>query len=368
MELPFYSDLDPRKSYYRDLDPTNPNHRHILERLSALRNHLDESIPRRSLEENLIIATWNIREFDSSKYGFRLAESMFYLAEIVSRFDIMAVQEVKGDLRALILLNEYLGGFWDYIVSDVTAGRAGNNERMAILYDTRKIKFTKLAGELVLPPRIKKDESGRLVETPVRQPARSPFVLGFQSGWLDFMIVTLHAYFGEAKPDNPRRVKEIEDVAKFLKVRSEDRFSRSRNIVLLGDFNIFGPDDLALRALADNGFRIPSKLWRVPTNVKQDRIYDQIALLERTHEFSVRSAGIFDFFETVYRVEDEAYYGQQGMVDGYSRMKNGKPRTRKQKQSYYNIWRTFQISDHLPLWIEVKADFNAEYLESLAIE
>ena len=28
-------------------------------------------------------------------------------------------------------------------------------------------------------------------------------------------------------------------------------------------------------------------------------------------------------------------------------------------------WRTFHASDHLPLWVELKIDFSAEYLEAL---
>ncbi|MEO1334510.1 MAG: hypothetical protein AAFV29_02665, partial [Myxococcota bacterium] len=32
---------------------------------------------------------------------------------------------------------------------------------------------------------------------------------------------------------------------------------------------------------------------------------------------------------------------------------------------YYNTWRTFQMSDHLPMWVEIKVDFTNDYLNSL---
>ena len=32
---------------------------------------------------------------------------------------------------------------------------------------------------------------------------------------------------------------------------------------------------------------------------------------------------------------------------------------------YYLEWRTFQASDHLPLWVEIKIDFSEQYLEHL---
>jgi exonuclease III len=29
--------------------------------------------------------------------------------------------------------------------------------------------------------------------------------------------------------------------------------------------------------------------------------------------------------------------------------------------AYLSIWRTFQMSDHLPLWVELKIDFSNQY-------
>jgi len=50
-------------------------------------------------------------------------------------------------------------------------------------------------------------------------------------------------------------------------------------------------------------------------------------------------------------------------------VKNTDGKTEKQIASYYlTKWRTFQMSDHLPLWVELKIDFSDQYLERVLKE
>jgi hypothetical protein len=121
-------------------------------RLLAMRRTLDP-IRKRKSDSSLLLATWNIRDFDSNKFGYgpRLAETFFYLAEIMSCFDLIAVQEVNRDLSALERVMQILGREWDYIATDTTEGAGGNEERMAFVYNTEKVWFRKIAGEIVLP-------------------------------------------------------------------------------------------------------------------------------------------------------------------------------------------------------------------------
>lgn len=104
------------------------------ERLLAMRKSL-APIRRRRSDSSLLLATGNIRDFDSNKFGFgpRRSESFYYIAEIVSCFDLVAVQEVNRDLSALETLMRILGREWDYIATDTTEGIGGNGERMAFL-------------------------------------------------------------------------------------------------------------------------------------------------------------------------------------------------------------------------------------------
>src|SRR5262249_38095250 len=97
------------------------------------------------------------------------AEQRRVVAEIVSRFDLVAIQEVHQNLHDLKRLMRILGDWWSYIVTDVKPGRSGNQERTAFVFDTRKVTFDGLAGNWCC--RKKKRNpccSGRAVPSSVR--------------------------------------------------------------------------------------------------------------------------------------------------------------------------------------------------------
>ena len=41
------------------------------------------------------------------------------------------------------------------------------------------------------------------------------------------------------------------------------------------------------------------------------------------------------------------------------------PASYRQRAYYANLWRTWQMSDHLPMWVQLKVDFTEDYLGSL---
>ena len=348
--------------FYQDIDPKDPHSPRMLERLLALRQQLDAEVPTRTQFETLLLATWNIREFDSPAYGERLPEAFYYIAEIIARFDLVAVQEVRRDLKALKKLCAILGGDWKYIVTDITEGNRGNDERLAFLYDSRKVSFGGLAGQLVLPPLELKDENGKTVYQPVSQIARTPFMCGFQAGWTRFILSTVHIIYGENTANDPQRVEEIHQVAQSLRSRTLDRTAWARDMILLGDFNIFSPQDKTMEALTQAGFIVPPSLQNLPSNAPQTKFYDQIAFRARDDRFATDSqAGIFNYYKSVFRPEDEAIYAPL-IGEAYHTTSAGKPR--KDKTAYYiTYWRTHQMSDHLPMWAELKIDYSDDYLK-----
>ena len=311
------------------------------ERLIALRGQLDAEVPRRTLSETLLLATWNIREFDSRRYGGRLEETFFYIAEIISRFDLVAVQEVRGDLAALDRVQSILGSWWKYIVTDVTLGRQGNDERLAFLYDGRKVAFAGLAGELVIPPEKK---------LAMPQFYRTPFICGFRAGWTRFDLCTVHMVYGTDAPNDPTRVAEIDKLGELLAGREDE--AKPGNIVALGDFNIFSRDDATMAALTKHGFEIPPPIRVLKgSNGLGNRFFDQIAFLVRPDRFGpALTAGVFDYYQSVFRDADEAVYA---------------PLFKATKSSSYADWRTYQMSDHRVLWAEIRIDFGAQYLQGV---
>ena len=329
--------------------------RRVIDGLKRLRAALSAGVPPRTATDTILLATWNIREFDSGKFGYRSDESYYYIAEILSRFDLIAVQEVRDGLYPLQRLQRLLGSWWSYLVTDVTLGTSGNSERMAYLYDRRKVSFTGLAAELVLP----KAQGAK--EEPV-QMARSPYLAGFQAGWAYFTLATVHIYYGEGVAVDPRRLEEITAFAKTI-AKSAGKLSGSPqyepggapvpdNLIMLGDFNIFNRADVTMEAITKAGFVVPEALQAVPgSNVDKNKHYDQIAYLKKLARLRPTGrAGIFDYYEQVYRLADEAEYAAE--------------RAERPGRTFKE-WRTYRMSDHLPMWIELGIDDGDAYLESL---
>ena len=348
--------------FYRDIDSSTEAGKRTLSRLLILRAQLANEVPQRTQKETLLLATWNIRDFDKPTFGKRLNESIYYIAEIISHFDLVAIQEVYRDLSGLKRVLKVLGSHWDYIFTDATEGGKGNDERMAFLYDTRKVKFGGLAGELVLPA-IKQADG---TKTPVSQIWRTPYICGFKAGWTNFMLATVHILWGSnsAKPEN--RINEIRQVAGFLHDRTEDETAWSQNLILLGDFNIFSPDDKTFEEITKAGFIVPEELQQLPSNALKVRHYDQIAFRVREKALDITGkAGVFDYYQSVFSNNDtdKAIY-HDDMMPGLVTKSDGKPRTEKSKKNYYKTyWRTHQMSDHLPMWVELKIDYTDDYLQ-----
>ena len=328
---------------YKSLDSNTPEGRRTAQNLITLKFELDNAIPARTVDSTLLLATWNIREFGGNKSGGRDAEPLYYIAEIISHFDMVAVQEVRDNLDALDELMGILGDWWKYLVSDVTQGAQGNNERSAYIYDTRKISFGGLAGELV--PEMKKTKEGVLISDFAF--SRTPYVAGFKAGWFKFTLCTQHFYYGKAKSDDPQRLQESKNVVRLLKKRMRSKDAWANNSILLGDFNIFSIKDKTFLAIEKEKFQIPAMLKGTYTNAIQDKPFDQIAFLAKDIEkqLGLARAGTFPFFDHVYREADWKTYQP------------------KSTQKKYNQWRTFKMSDHLPLWVELYVDFGEAYLE-----
>jgi exonuclease III len=328
----------------------------VVDRLLKLKGGLKKSIPPKTLKETFLLATWNIREFDSNgkKQGPRLEECFYYMAEIISCFDLVAIQEVKDNLGALRKLKNILGTNWDYIVTDRTEGRSGNDERIAFLYDTSTVHFCNIAGEVVLPDK---------PATKTRQFARSPFLVTFQAGWLKLNLCSVHIYFG-SDSDKTRRIKEIGDLSEFLGKRAKADY---QNYIMLGDFNIVSKekDDKTMAALLKGNFSVPPELQKLElgSNMKQDKFYDQIAYKDSFERVQFTGkAGVFNYYEHIFTPADmDSYLEDYNMV-----MKGNKKKpVKKMNAKTYNTWKTFQMSDHLPMWCEFKIDFSEEYLKKL---
>ena len=136
---------------------------------------------------------------------------MLAIAEIVSRFDVVALQEVRRDLGGLRGHAEALGPEWGWILTDLTrGGQLGNQERMAFIYDTRRVRPSGLAAELVVPI---ETETSLTEDGLQRQFARTPYAVSFESQGATFTLVTLHVIWGDGADE---RLPEIREIAHWM--------------------------------------------------------------------------------------------------------------------------------------------------------
>lgn len=373
----------------RDFEDVTVRER-VISRLVSLKKDLDEKIPAKTFNENVLVATWNIRDFDSNRYGYgpREVEAFYYISEIISSFDLVAIQEVNADLFAFKKLMYVMGDQWDYIMTDVTEGHSGNGERMAYIYDTNRVSFEKIAGEIVLT-------KSKLIKGE-KQFARTPFLVAFQSGWFKFKLCTVHIYFGSDSGEKlKQRIDEIDKIAENIKKRAK---KYKENLILLGDFNIFSPEHETMKALKKHGFVIPKGIEDHPSNMYKTKHYDQIAFMEKKGEIvygdQPNSAGAYDLYRKVFTTrqfkdyqkvvianldlklkEQRAKLAKETDAEKKAKIKKAidkfkaiKASETKQKDYYKKEWRTFQMSDHLPMWTELKINFSLSYLDKIKSE
>jgi len=377
--------------YYKPIKKISPKNSRLrtLAGLTRLRQQLEDEMPQKTKHSTLVLGTWNIRNFDDDRFknGPRSSEDFQYIAEIIARFDVMAVQEICNDLAPLENVMYLLGNDYDYIVTDVTEGAGGNHERLGFIFDKNKVKFKGVAGELVLPSKMQITQGEKKLQF-----SRTPFMCSFQAGWFKFLFSTVHIYFGSPSGDKfDHRVKEIDKVAKFLSKRAKDD---DANHILVGDFNIVKPGSKGYNALTKHGFEIFQN--KEGSNKDNTKFYDQISFRTRENELQIvesdKSKGVLQFFDSIYREEDFKAFKpdlKKTIKKKIARFEKDIAKTKSEKiiksrkksiatwekvmlnkndelKSYYlKDWRTFHGSDHLPLWVELEIDFSDAYLEKL---
>jgi len=251
------------------------------------------------------------------------------IAEIVSRFDVIALQEVKGSLKCLRHMLKVLGPDWGLILTDVTRGAPGNDERMAFVFDTRKVRISGLACELVVP----KEQLDKIGPDALnKQFARTPYAVSFRSAGKTFILVTLHAIYGKGTEE---RILELKAIAAWLAEWAKDINEWDHNLITLGDFNIDRKGDELYDAFTSTGLHVPEDLDKIPRTIfsnpnkpDTDKFYDQVAWFtgdDNTPALSLKYSrgGTFDFTKVALKSLNLT----------------------KSQLSY-------RISDHYPLWAE----------------
>lgn len=315
----------------------------VITNIIELRKSLNAEIPEKKLRGNLVLGTWNIREFGNSKYNGRMIESLYYIAEIISRFDLIAIQEVRTEMDEFDLMLKILGDNYGVHVSIVTQGRPGNNERLAYIYDKRTVRFENIAGQVVLP------KSSKIPD----QFARAPYVIRFQAGWVKFDIATAHIYYGDDVKTGVKYKKRVDEIANLVDYFSNAYIKEADNMFILGDFNVENTQADTYKAAISGKFKIPDSILKenLPSNQNLDKIYDQILYYSKYNNIEFTKAGVYNLYNTVFKDYNDY---ESRITTHYGK---------KLSATKFKDFRSYQMSDHLPLWIEMRTDLADSYLE-----
>jgi endonuclease/exonuclease/phosphatase family metal-dependent hydrolase len=355
--MPWYNDLrsseDPNKQDYSLVFPqfTKTEKVRTIDNLLKLRQYISKNIQVKKTDKNLILSSWNIKQFGFLKQ--RLPESYFYIAEIISSFDLVAIQEVKKGLKDLEILMKLLGEDWNYLMNDVTEGNAGNSERFAYIYNTKRVDFTGLAGEIVLWKELF-EENEEIIQL-----KRSPYMTGFRAGWKAFALLSVHLQPGNDAGSRSLRKREVEFLMKALTAKKKAKTLWTENIIILGDFNLYKNNEEIFEAFRKNDFIESDILKDLTTNTaKSGESFDRMFFKQNDY-FEVprkenHKGGVVNIFDILYTI-----YGEYKAEKIFEKFAGDDA---KGEKYFKNYWRKDQLSDHNPIWIEIDIDSTDRFL------
>jgi len=166
---------------------------------------------------------------------------------------------------------------------------------------------------------------------------RTPYMASFRASGCNFVLVTVHIYYGSGKFVRFRE-DEIRNFASFIQTRAEDQDVIDPDFVVLGDFNIEKIEDEYYKALRSGGLCVPKEIQGLGTNLSKTMHYDQIAY----HR---------------YRDSTLIYTGRVNRIDFVGVAFTDRPEKLR-----------YDITNHLPLWAEftVSPDKNPRKINPLS--
>jgi endonuclease/exonuclease/phosphatase family metal-dependent hydrolase len=257
------------------------------------------AVPAYQPGETITIASFNIQVFGQDK--LTKPRVMEILAQIVRKFDLVAIQEIRSTAQDVMprfveLINSS-GRNYDFIIGE-RIGNSVSKEQYAYVFDRQTIEVDR--------------RYVYTVQDPDNLLHREPLVAWFRTRGPEpgeaftFTLVNVHT-----DPDIVEiEMSVMDDI--FRVVRDDGR--NEDDVIILGDFNA---DDRHFGELAN----VPGITWAlsgVKTNTRQTKQYDNLVFHSRATSEFVGRAGVVDFMREFDLTLDEA----------------------------------LQVSDHLPVWAE----------------
>jgi endonuclease/exonuclease/phosphatase family metal-dependent hydrolase len=249
--------------------------------------------------ETIKIASFNIQVFGTSKSA--KPHVMNVLAQVIRRFDVVAIQEVRAKDDGVVpnfvkLINAH-GARYDFVIGP-RLGRTSSKEQYVFIYDTDRIELD--------------SHSVHTLDDPQDLLHREPLVASFRvrgpspGQAFTFTLVNIHT-------DPDETDTELDALADaFVAVQRQN--IAEDDVILLGDLNV---DEHHLGRLG----LLPNISWAISglkTNTRQTKSYDNL---------------VFDSIATI------EYTDNSGVLDLMSEFN-------------LSVDEALEVSDHLPVWAE----------------
>jgi endonuclease/exonuclease/phosphatase family metal-dependent hydrolase len=267
-------------------------------------------VPARA-QETILVASFNIQAFGESKMNDRWV--MERLAEVIRRFDIVAIQEIRSkDQNLLPALLSYVNAFgasYQYLLGP-RLGRTVSKEQYAYIYDASRLMTNQDCSYTL------NDDIDLLHREPLiaRFVVRTPLTV---RPWT-FSLVNLHT-------DPDEATQEVEAMAGIMReIRNYELISgQEDDVILLGDFN--APPAKMINLQAQAGMR--PLIVNQPTNVKGTEIYDNLLIDPIANAEFTNHSGVLSLQE---------FFG-------------------------ITLNEALKLSDHNPVWAEFLVEEHANY-------
>lgn len=263
-----------------------------------------------SKEGNLVV---RIGSFNTLHLGWKskyLEEKLKKESELISNFDIVAIQEVmkKDGVKKIVkILEKTTKEKWKYEISPYAVGSKKYREFYAFIYKADKVK--KIRKGKFYPEKERKNDF-----------IREPYGVKFQVGDFKFTYVTIHTIYGKKKKEREIEASELLDVYNFYKETYKEKNEKSI-VIIGGDFNI---------PSTNKAF---SQLYE-----GKDGIRDGVGSTKTT----IGTKGLASSYDHIFYPEGlikDRYIVNGGKLDFTN---NNYKEVRK------------KVSDHLPVFIEIK--------------
>ncbi len=298
--------------------------------ISAMRTWRDtkpgRAIPAKQ-DNRLLLASWNIANLGDTAQP-RDDEDCRLIAEVISWFDLVAVQEVKENLADWNRVRAHLPFGWDCVFCD----QGGNDERMLFVFDSSRVIRLELAGEIAIPPGSQRHIKLPGIEQKFRGFDRNPYAVAFDAGGWVVTVVNAHLFFGsDSKQSINRRALETYALGRWADLRRKRGWAFSHNVVAIGDMNMPAAEvgDAVFDALTKRGLNIPPHQSRIGTTITEGKQYDQLAFFPGDAGTAFLQDGVFDF---------------DGAV--FADLWNSRP------PHDFAAFTRYHISDHRPIWAQ----------------